>query len=248
MAVLIPRRVEALTSIQGVALVVLSICAAVAALRLGQSFLAPVCLAVFIALTLAPIVRVLAKVLPRSLASAAVVIVLAGATSMLAYSLTDEASAVVRELPNITRQVRQAAQTAASQSGPFAQFQRAMTELQRLSAAATPVGQPTVAVTAPPLDITRGVLTGTWDLLGLAGQTLLLLFLVFFLLASGDLLKVKFVRISGDRLSRRKVTVQVIDQIGVQIGHFMLYVALSGIIVGVATWLAFAAMGMPYAG
>ena len=40
------------------------------------------------------------------------------------------------------------------------------------------------------------------------------IFLVYFLLANGDLFKRKLVKISGDTLSRRKVTVQLIDEIG----------------------------------
>jgi predicted PurR-regulated permease PerM len=56
------------------------------------------------------------------------------------------------------------------------------------------------------------------------------------------------VTLSGERLSQRKVTVQMIDEMGIQIGQFVFYQFWSGLVVGVVTWLAFAAIGVRYAG
>ena len=79
-------------------------------------------------------------------------------------------------------------------------------------------------------------------------QAILLLFLIYFLLASGELFKSKFVKLSGDRLSQRKVTVQMIDEITTKIGRYVFYLFWSGALVGVVTWLTFWAMGVRYAG
>jgi len=56
------------------------------------------------------------------------------------------------------------------------------------------------------------------------------------------------VKLSGERLSQKKVTVQMIDEIGTQIGRFVFYQFWSGLLVGVLTWLAFMWMGVRYAG
>ena len=48
--------------------------------------------------------------------------------------------------------------------------------------------------------------------------------------------KQKFVRLSGERLSQKKVTVQMIDEITAQIGRFVFYQFWSGLLVGVLTW------------
>jgi predicted PurR-regulated permease PerM len=73
-------------------------------------------------------------------------------------------------------------------------------------------------------------------------------FLVFFLLASGEMFKQKFVKLSGERLSQRKVTLQMIDEIVVKIGRYLFYLLWSGVLVGVSTWLTFMALGVRYAG
>lgn len=83
---------------------------------------------------------------------------------------------------------------------------------------------------------------------GYAGSVILLLFLIYFLLASGDFFKKKFVKLSGERLSQRKVTLQMIDEMGRQIGRFVFYQFWSGLLVGVITWLVFAWLGVRYAG
>jgi predicted PurR-regulated permease PerM len=60
--------------------------------------------------------------------------------------------------------------------------------------------------------------------------------------------KQKFVKLSGDRLSQRKVTLQMIDEMIEQIGQFIFYQFWSGLLVGVLTWAIFAWMGVRYAG
>jgi predicted PurR-regulated permease PerM len=80
------------------------------------------------------------------------------------------------------------------------------------------------------------------------GAAVLMMFLIYFLLASGEMFKIKLVKLSGERLSQKKVTVQMIDEIGTQIGRFVFYQFWSGLLVGVLTWLAFMWMGVRYAG
>src|SRR5690606_13707884 len=72
-------------------------------------------------------------------------------------------------------------------------------------------------------------------------------FLIFFLLASGEELKLKLVRVSGDRLSSKRITLQAIEQVISRIGRFVVYLLGSGLIVGLATWAAFSWMGIAYA-
>ena len=54
---------------------------------------------------------------------------------------------------------------------------------------------------------------GSQGVLWLLAQLVVVGFLVYFLLAYGDLFKRKIVRLSGDTLTERKDTVQLIDQI-----------------------------------
>ncbi len=80
-----------------------------------------------------------------------------------------------------------------------------------------------------------------------AGQALLVVFLSFFMLSSGDLYRRKFVRLAGERLSHRRVTVEILDEVGSQVSFFLMHQVLTGTLVGVATWLAFWWLGVEYA-
>jgi predicted PurR-regulated permease PerM len=78
-------------------------------------------------------------------------------------------------------------------------------------------------------------------IVGFIGQAVTALFLVIFLLASGDLYKRKLVEVVGPRLSRQRLTIQILNDIDQQIGRFLLIQALAsafvGIGVGVSLWL-----------
>jgi predicted PurR-regulated permease PerM len=74
------------------------------------------------------------------------------------------------------------------------------------------------------------------------------MFLTFFMLASGDLYRRKIVRLAGTRLSDRRVTVEILDEVGAQVSRFLLHQVLTGTAVGVATWLVFWWLGMDYPG
>jgi predicted PurR-regulated permease PerM len=73
-------------------------------------------------------------------------------------------------------------------------------------------------------------------------------FFVFFLLASGDLCKRKMVKLVGPSLEKKKITVQILNEIDSQIEKFLLVRVVTSVAVGVVTWVAFRFMGVHYAG
>jgi predicted PurR-regulated permease PerM len=75
---------------------------------------------------------------------------------------------------------------------------------------------------------------------------MVVVFLVFFMLASGDLFKRKVVKIAGNTLSEKKITVEMIDEIDLQIRRYLGVVLVSNVLVGVLTWAAFRMMGVNY--
>ena len=83
------------------------------------------------------------------------------------------------------------------------------------------------------------VLDGSFGFLVLFGQALTVLLLVYFALASGDLYKHKLVRVSGDTLSEKKVTVQILEQINRQMRLFPFVTLIGALFVGICTGLAF---------
>jgi len=72
----------------------------------------------------------------------------------------------------------------------------------------------------------------------------MVLFLTYFLMVSGDAFRRKLVKLSGPTLSRKKITVQLLNEINDQIQRYLLIQAFTSILVGIASWLAFLWIGL----
>jgi predicted PurR-regulated permease PerM len=227
---------------------VIAIILAVAACRSARDVLVPLSVAVLTAIALGPPVRQMSRVLPRWLASAVVVLGIAAAIGFAAWSLSDEVSAFSQRLPTIVREFRSAIQSASPRQSLIRQLQQAVTELERTTAGPKPPTDATPVTIVEPVDVQRQMMSYARSGLTYLSEAVLLFFLVYFLLASGEMFKKKFVRLGGDRLSQRRVTLQMIDEITDQIGRYVFYLFWSGLLVGVVTWAAFSALGVRYAG
>lgn len=239
----LPQVPTKLTAVQVIACVLLLF-----ACGYAKGVLAPLMLALLASLALAPPVRVLSRALPRWLASAVVVAGLTAGMGFTAYMLSDEVAAFSRRLPTIVRDVREAVQSASPRQGLLRQLQQAISELEQSTSATAAPASATPVQIVEPVDVQRGMLTGVRSAGGYLGQGVMMLFLIYFLLASGEMFKQKLVKLSSQRLSQRKITLQMIDEINTKIGRFVFYQAWSGLLVGVATWLAFSFLGVRYAG
>ena len=235
------------TSVRSVALTVLTVIAATWALYVMRTLLVPLLLGIIISLVLSPLVDGLQRIrLPRALGAALVLMMLVGTVGTFGYHVSEPASALADDLPRVARRVREAiVRTAADQQSAVANLQEAADELTAAPAAAPRErarAQP-VRVVEPPAQLRDYVTAGT----GVVAQVLLVFFLVFFLLSAGDLYKRKLVKLTGPSLSRKKITVQIIDEINGQMGVYLRTLVLVSTIVGLATWLAYLYVGMPNA-
>lgn len=226
---------------------VIAVILALAACRAAAGVLAPLLVAVLLAVALAPLVAVLSRLMPRWVAAAIIVFGTSGLVAATAWSLSDEAVTLSRRLPTLVREVRATIQSASPKQSVLRQLQQAVDELEETTKAAKPSDATPVTIVES-TDVQRQVMNYAGMAAGYLGAVILLLFLVYFLLAAGDLFKKKFVKLSGERLSQRKVTVQMLDEMTAQIGRFVFYQFWSGALVGAITWAAFAWMGMRYAG
>jgi len=130
--------------------------------------------------------------------------------------------------------------------------QKAATELEKAATNAAapppaPSGVQRVQVETPAINISDYVMWGSIGIVAAIGQLVLILFLVYFLLASGDLYRRKLVKIVGPSLTDKKLTVQILEQIDRQIEAFLLVQVFTSTIVALATWLAFRALGVEQA-
>jgi len=227
---------------------IIALLLSLAALRYAQEFFVPLLVAVLAAIALAPPVRQLSRAVPRWLAAAIVVMGIAGIVGVTTWALSDDIAAFSRRLPSIVRDVRAAIQSASPRQGLIRQLQQAVTELEKTTSPPPKSGDPTPVTIVEPVDVQQQVMAWARRAGSFLMEAILLMFLIYFLLASGELFKHKFVKLSGDRLSQRKVTVQMIDEITSKIGSYIFYMFWSGTLVGVVTWLTFYALGVRYAG
>ncbi len=239
--------------IRSAALTVLAVLAIILVLQYAQAMIIPIVLAVLISYALEPIIAWLERHrIPRALGAAVVLLSLVGGGGWMIYGLRSQATAIVEQLPQAARRLRQSVEndrpTAAS---AIQQVQKAATELERAANAASPGPPPTgiqrVQVETPPINISDYVMWGSLGVVAAAGQLVLILFLVYFLLSSGDLYRRKLVKIVGPSLTDKKLTVQILQEIDRQIEMFLIVEVFTSLVVGLATWLVFRALGVEQA-
>ena len=242
----------------GVAVGVLAVIALVAALYLARGFFVPLLIGILASYTLHPLVDWLeACHLPRGIGAAMVLVLVVGSFSWIGYSLSDDARAVIEKLPEAARHLRQDLRSARAGAPTALQnMQDAARELQGAAAdagttpgkRAAPAARP-IAVQAPePTWLRDYTLAQSALLVTVAAQTPIVLLLTYFLLASGGHFRRKLVQLVGPSLSRKKDAVRILDEVDAQVQRYLLATLAANAVLGVATWLAFLALGLDQAG
>ena len=224
--------------------------AAVALLHFGAPFFIPLLLALMISYALSPVVDAITRVVrARVVAAAIVVLTLIGLFAVAGWAWQDDVAAVWQKLPNAVKSISKSVQEIAQKPGPnpVAEVKKAAQEIENIGAGTARKAAPPPAAAAPSISIWQLLWTG-WKSVSVAiAQVMVVVFLVFFMLASGDLFKQKLVRISGDKLSKQRFTLQVIDEIDAQIKRYLVVVLISNVLVGLGTWISFKLLGLEYA-
>jgi predicted PurR-regulated permease PerM len=236
-------------NIRSVSLTVLAFAATMYLLHWAQEAFIPIVLSILISYALEPIVTLLTRVrVPRIIAAGLVVLMTGGVLGYGIYSLSDDVTALVAQVPDAAQRLRRMMDRDSS-PGPIEQVQKAAAELQKTAdqAAGTNPARKDVTrvqIEEPTINVRQYVTWGSTSLVTFAGQATLVFFFVFFLLASGDLFKRKLVKLAGPSLAKKKITVQILDEINRQIARFLLVRIGTSIVVGVATWIAFSMIGL----
>jgi predicted PurR-regulated permease PerM len=241
---------------QGVALTLLAVIAVVCALYFAQTFFVSLLLGILIAYTLNPLVAHLERFrIPRV---AGTVIVMVGVMSALgfgAYSLRGQAQAIIEQLPEAAKTFSSAlARVRTSPGGNMEKMQSAAAEVEKATALAA--GGPAlprqaathVVLDRPGFKLGDLLLSGSVGAVGFLGQTIMVLFLTFFLLLGGDTFKRKLVRLTGPSLSKKKITVQILDDINDSIQKYLFMLLATNVLVAALAWIAFRWLGLENAG
>lgn len=247
-------RVDTHVNVRSIALTVIAIAVGMYTLNWAQEVFIPIVLSVLISYALEPVVVWLMRLkLSRLVSSAVVVTSITCALGYSGYALSDDAAAVVAQMPEAAAKLRQVVRRQ-NDGGTLENVKRAAAEIQKTAneATDTPAAPPRnvqrVQIVEPAFDVRGYISWGSASLIAFAGQAVLIVFFVFFLLAAGDLFKRKLVRVVGPSLEQKRITVHILDEINTQIERFLLVRVVTSVVVGVATWIAFRMLGLEQAG
>src|SRR5258708_37945966 len=231
-------------------LMVLAGIAVVFLLYWGEPFFVPLFVSLLISYALSPVVDAMTLVVRwRALAAAFVVSAVMAILGLAAYWYRDDAQALREEVAAATKSISRSLQKLVQRpSQPVTEMKRAAADIDSMAQTGKPASaSPPPAPAAVPIPFWQ-VLWAGWKNVMLAGaQMMVVVFLVFFMLASGDLFKRKLLTIASG-YNKKRFTLKVIEEIDAQVRRYLVVLLVSNVLVGVGTWLAFLALGVKYAG
>lgn len=243
-------------NVRNVWIVILAVVAALYALHWASPVLIPVMIGVMISYALSPLVNAMEKWhIHRGIGAAVLLACLIAGAGSLVFSLGDEAIGVIETLPDAAQKVRQAvrAELGGGESA-IEKMQQAATEIEKAASDSdgpatdtAPPGVTRVQIEQPMVNIRDFLWSGTLGALTFIGQLVTVFFFAYFLMVAGDKFRRKLVKISRPRLSEKRVTLEALNEITKQIQRYLLVQLITSTLVGIVSWLAFAAIGLEHA-
>ena len=241
--------------VRSASLVVIAVLASLFVLHWAKEVFIPILLGVMFSYALEPIVARLERWrVPRALGSALLILAILGGIGWTGRALSDDATALLESLPDAAQRLRESMERAPGKpAGAIDKVQKAANEIERAaneSAAASAVakrGVTRVQVEKPKFDVHDWLWPGALGLAAAVGQAVVVCFITYFLLAAGSTFRRKMVKIAGPTFTEKRVTVQALDEISEQIERYLLVQLFTSAVLGIATWLAFLALGLQHA-
>ena len=235
--------------IRSMSLMVLSILASLFVLHWAKAVLIPVMLGVLFSYALSPIVNWFeSKRVPRWASAAVLLLAILTSVGSTAWSLSDNAVELVQTLPDAAKKIATALkQKSGTAPSPLDTVQKAAAQIEQAArgdVAAPTRGVTRVIVEPKNFDIKDYLWTGSIGLAALVGQAIVVVFLTYFLMLSGDTFRRKMVKLAGPDLSSKKITLQALHEVTDQIQRYLQVQVLTSAVVGVLTWAALATIGL----
>lgn len=237
--------------VRSVSLVLIATLASVFMLQWASAVFIPVMVGVLFSYALSPVVGWLElRRIPRALSAALLIMGIVSGVGAVAYSLSDDANRLIESLPTAAAKLHDALRSAHGQAdNTLSTVQKAAAQIEQAAEETAQAAPPSrgvqrVQIVKPRFDIKDHLWSGTLGLLATLGQIGTVALITFFLLASGDQFRRKLVKLAGPTLTKKKITLQALNQIHDQIQRYMLVQLFTSVIVGLATWLCFAVIGL----
>ncbi len=249
-ATLSPPSVE----VYGLALRIIATVALIYALDWAQSFVISMLLGILLAYTLNPPVEWLGKIrIPRAVGATVVMVIVIWGILFGAYSLSGQVQSIIAQLPEAASKL--SAEMVRMRKGPLSNIQKmqnAATAVEKATSTVTgtvPAPRAThIVIDSSPFKVGNFLWAGSKGFLAFVGQAMMVFFLAYFLLLSGDTFKRKLVRLAGPSLSSKKITVHMLDDINDSIQSYMFTLLLTNVLLGLLTWVALSWLGLENAG
>jgi predicted PurR-regulated permease PerM len=214
-------------------------------LQFMQPVLIPFVLAALLFYALDPAVDWLdRRRVPRAIGAAFMLLLVLAACGGLAYSLQNQALAVIDELPAGARKLATSLRkTPVVPPDALEKVQQAADALQATDTPAPPKGVLRVQVQEEGFRASTFLWSSSVGLMSAANQVVMIVFLTYFMLLSDQLFKRKLVEMVGT-LSHKKTTIAVLEDIADQIERFIKIQLFTSTIVALVTWGALWAIGL----
>ncbi|WP_305251032.1 AI-2E family transporter [Pseudotabrizicola sp.] len=212
----------------------LFILAMIAAIAFARDFLMPITFSVLLFFVFVPVRRRLSRLgVSPGITGAAIVFGLFFGIIALFWSVSGPAGQLIADMPEIQSALTEKLQRL---RGTFETIDSAMSQME---AEADPEAE-----TSPGFDVASAILNGLYTTPGVLGQVALTLFLLFFLIASGDLIYLKIVQ-SFDTLREKRNAYSALREIEESLGSYLGAITLINACLGLTIGLAMWALGMP---
>jgi predicted PurR-regulated permease PerM len=235
--------------VRSVSLAALAVIAVIFTLHWAKAVLIPIALAVFLSYLLTPPVSWLRRRarLPGMLAAALVVAAVVTGIGAGAAALQPQALELLEILPQAARKVdRQLRRTAQDKQSAMAKVKEAAAEIEKAATTAASPGSaaaPKPKVEAPARSEGYFMIGTTAIVVGVA-NAVVVISLVYLLLVAGDTFKRTLVRVSGETLQEKRITVEILDEVDRQIQRYLLIHVATSALLGLACGVAFAMIGL----
>ena len=237
-------------SIRSLSLAIIAVLAGLFVLHWARAVFVPFMLGLVFSYALSPIVNWLeSRRIPRALGAGVLLLALMGILGTTAYSLSGEAVRLVDTLPAAAQKLMRTIKTQqGGKDSTLETVQKAATQIEQATkeagAPANSRGVMRVSVEPARFNIKDYLWSGTIGLATLLGQMTAVLFLSYFLLASGNTFRRKLMKLAGPSLSSKKITLQALDEITEQIQRYLQVQLATSALVGLLTGLSLWAMGL----